>query len=154
MEKLKEKIKKLVETSTIRFWNGFQIKRVSFGDWDMKSFQINKKKYKFGIEISEKCNNETKFIPTSYEFKLIDYKFGRSYTKIEEISQFLELPIKEIQELLLPMIIKSKFTQEEINKSIEDYREFVLGFRRDFVGIEDSQETINYIKNTEITNLV
>lgn len=154
MEKLEKKIKELVESSEIKFWNGHQIKRVSFGSWDMKSFQVNKKKYKFGVEISEKCNNQTQFIPTGYEFNLIDYKEGKVYSKIENISEFLQLPVETLQDLLLPMIIKSKFTKEEIDKSIADYRDFVMNFRKEFAGIKDNKETINYIKTTEITNLI
>lgn len=151
---MKEKLKKLVETSIIKFWNGSQIKRCSFGDWDMKQFQVDKKKYKFGIEISQKCNNETKFTPVLYEFRLIDYKAGISYKNIDGISDFLKIPILELEEILVPMIEKSIFTKEEINKSIQEYRDFVLGFRKDFVGLEDSEYTIKYIKTTDVKNLI
>jgi len=151
---MKEKLKKLVETSTIKFWNGSQIKRCSFGDWDMKQFQVNKIKYKFGIEISQKCNNETKFTPVLYEFRLIDYKIGTSYQNIDGISDFLKIPILELEEILEPMIKKSAFSQEEIDKSIQEYRDFVLGFRKDFAGLEDSEYTVSYIKTTDIKNLI
>lgn len=151
---MKEKLKKLVETSTIKFWNGFQIKRCSFGDWDMKQFQVNKKKYKFGIEISQKCNNETHFIPILDEFRLIDYKIGMSYPGINNISNFLNIPVLELEEILKSMIKKSTFNQEEINKSIQEYRNFILDFRKDFVGLNDSEHVVNYIKTTNVNNLL
>ncbi len=151
---MKEKLKKLVETSTVKFWNGSQIKRCSFGDWDMKQFQVDKKKYKFGIEIAQKCNNETGFIPVLYEFILIDYKAGISYKNIDGISDFLKIPILELEEIIKPMIEKSIFNQEEMDKSIQEYRDFVLGFRKDFVGLNDSEHVVNYIKTTDVKNLI
>lgn len=151
---MKEKLKRLVETSTIKFINGFQIKRCSFGDWDMKSFQVNKIRYKFGIEISQKCNNETGFIPALYEFRLLDYKLGMTYLDINNISNFLNIPVLELEKILKPMIEKSTFNQEEINQSIQEYRDFVLNFRKDFVGLNDSEYVINYIKTTDIKNLI
>jgi hypothetical protein len=151
---MKEKLKKLVETSTIKFWNGSQIKRCSFGDWDMKQFRVDKKKYKFGIEISQKCNNETKFTPVLYEFRLLDYKTGMSYLSIDNISNFLNISVLELEEILKPMIEKSTFNQEEIDKSIQEYRDFVLGFRKDFVGLDDSEYVVKYIKTIDIKNLI
>lgn len=151
---MKKKLKKLIETASVKFINGSQIKRCSFGDWDMKSFQLNKIRYKFGIEISQKCNNETSFIPVLYEFRLINYKTGISHLNISNISNFLNIPVLELEEILKPMVEKSIFNQEEINKSIQEYRDFVLRFRNDFTGLNDSEHVINYIKTTDIKNLI
>lgn len=153
-DKIIRKVAELVDSSSVKFCNGSQIKRVSFGDWDMNPFQINKRKYKFGIVISEKCNNQTNFIPTGNEFQLIDYKAGMVYSKIEDISKFLSLTIEETQQLLLPMVEKSRFTEDEIHNSIEEYREWVVSFRKDFLGIEDNEQVKNYIKNTDIKNII
>jgi hypothetical protein len=77
-----------------------------------------------------------------------------SYPNLDGISDFLNIPVLELEEILKPMIEKSTFSQEEIDKSIQEYRDFVLGFRKDFVGLDDSEYVVKYIKTIDIKNLI
>lgn len=133
MNKLIDKLRELVESAQIKFYNGHQIKRCSFGDFDMKSFQVNKVKYKIGLSVERKCNNTTLFIPSEPIIQLIDYRDGTSYEGKTQISMFLNCTEKDIEILFQPMIFKTLYNLEEISETQKEYTQAMKFFCEAFL---------------------
>lgn len=149
--KLVKKLAPLIGEAKVGWWNGHQIKKCSFGDYDSKVFQVDGKKYKLGIEVSTKCNNETKFVPQPYDLRLTDYRQGRNYCDIKSIADFLGIEENVVEDLIKPMQDKTTYSKEEIEESIQGYKSFVVNFHTNFLGNEVDED---YIMSLPIEKLI
>ena len=133
MNKLLNKLHELAEEAEVKFINGHQIKRCFTGDWQMKPFQVDKIKYKLGLEVERKCSNVTFFVPSEALVRLINYREGRIYESIPQISKFLNLTEEQITFLYEPLVAKTEYTSDDIVITQQEYFDFLKTFKEQFL---------------------
>lgn len=133
MNKLLNKLHELVKEAEVKFINGHQIKRCSAGEWTMKPFQVDKIKYKLGLEVERKCSNVTFFVPSEALVRLINYREGRIYESIPQISKFLNLTEEQITFLYEPLVAKTEYTSDDIVITQQEYFDFLKTFNEQFL---------------------
>ena len=133
MNKLLRKLHGLVEEAEVKFINGHQIKRCFTGDWQMKPFQVDKIKYKLGLEVERKCSNVNFFVPSEPIVRLINYREGRVYESIPQISKFLGFTEDETTYLYESLVTKTIYTSDDIVITQQEYFDFLKTFKEQFL---------------------
>lgn len=134
-QKLINKLESLVKDAKLELWNGGNIRRVRTADmWYKRPFIVNKVPYKIQLEVECKCDHQTNFTPTEIEFILCDQKNGRSYRKMNEIADYFKLSEEEVKKIYEPMVPMVKYSHKDINDCVKSYKDFLVSFKRDFLG--------------------
>ncbi len=132
MNKLVIKLKQLVLTSKVEYWNGGSIKKSVVGNSSSKIFQCDGIKYKLELRAESKCDNNTNFIPTTPEIFISNWIDGRYYTGEKAIAKFLNITTKQVLDIYSSMISQCVFDANEIRNSVASHESFVVNFRKDF----------------------
>lgn len=136
MKKLIDRLYKLVDQRQLRFWNGTSIKEsITDLKWDdVKTFQINKVKYKLILSVRRTCNHQSLIVgePEIILLNLTGKHAGRNYTGYIDIAAFLGLTTNDVQQIFAPLLIDTEFTNDELILVENEYNHFLEGFKRDF----------------------
>lgn len=131
-KKLHSKLFTLTRLAKLEMWNGGDIKKAIVGGSRSKPFTCNGRKFKLEMVAETRCDNTTGFVPKGPVISVIDWRTGKGYTGVKQLSEFFGLSEMYIEVLYKDMCAMTSFSKEEIEERVINYNRAVKQFRSDY----------------------